>query len=217
MKLKDKQFKTVQVKGGKQYVEVKERLEYLSKEFEGEYSINTEYQFFETAKIWVVKATLTLVQDGKTNTYTGLGQEKEGGAGVNFTSALENAETSAVGRACAMAGIGIDISIASADEINKATNSQKQLTQQDQAVAQPTTIPQPESVPQATETIEIKYASNRQKEEITRLLQNPVITRQERSSMLLNINKFDETQADQKIAKIKATIKERENEQAIAS
>jgi hypothetical protein len=55
-------------------------------------------------------------------TYTGLAQEIESAnyKEVNFTSALENAETSAVGRACAMAGIGIDGGIASADEVKKA-------------------------------------------------------------------------------------------------
>lgn len=122
MKLAAKEFKTVATKGGKQYVEVKERLQYLASEFAGEYSISTDYQYFPDRKMWAVKATLTLTADGVTSTYTGLAQEIESEkfGTVNFTSALENAETSAVGRACAMAGIGIDISIASADEINKA-------------------------------------------------------------------------------------------------
>jgi len=122
MKLAAKEFKTVATKGGKQYVEVKERLQYLASEFVGEYSITTDYQYFSERKMWAVKATLTLTADGVTSTYTGLAQEIESEkfGTVNFTSALENAETSAVGRACAMAGIGIDISIASADEINKA-------------------------------------------------------------------------------------------------
>jgi transcriptional regulator NrdR family protein len=43
---------------------------------------------------------------------------------VNKTAALENAETSAVGRALAMMGIGVIESIASVDEINKAHGSQ---------------------------------------------------------------------------------------------
>lgn len=124
MKLPPKVFKTTPVKGGKQYVEVKERLQYLSSDFEGEYSINTEYEYFESRKMWVVKATLTLEVGGVKSTYTGLAQEIESDklSSVNFASALENAETSAVGRACGMAAIGIDISIASADEIKKAVN-----------------------------------------------------------------------------------------------
>jgi hypothetical protein len=72
--------------------------------------------------MWVVKASLSLFRDGVECTYTGLAQEieSENYKEVNFSSALENAETSAVGRACAMAGIGIDGGIASADEVNKA-------------------------------------------------------------------------------------------------
>lgn len=126
MKKNAKTFKTANIKG-KQYVEVKERLLYLSNSFDGEYSINTEYEYFEARKMWVVKATLTLVQDGIQNTYTGLAQEIESESfkDVNHTSALENCETSAVGRACAMAGIGIETSIASADEVNKAINRQE--------------------------------------------------------------------------------------------
>lgn len=194
MKLKDKKFKTVAVKGGKQYVEVKERLEYLSKEFEGEYSINTDYQYFEAVKIWVVKATLTLVQEGKTSTYTGLGQEKEGGTGVNSTSALENAETSAVGRACAMAGIGIDISIASADEVNKATNSQP--------------APKQEIAVEAT-----VMATNKQKEELQSLLNDPVITSTEKAKGLTAISGYTEERATKAITKLKEVIADRKAEQ----
>lgn len=40
---------------------------------------------------------------------------------VDRTSALENAETSSIGRALAAAGIGTEVSYASADEINKAS------------------------------------------------------------------------------------------------
>jgi hypothetical protein len=74
--------------------------------------------------MWVVKAILRIDKGEECFTYTGLAQEIESGnyKEVNFTSALENAETSAVGRACAMAGIGIDAGIASADEVTKAIN-----------------------------------------------------------------------------------------------
>ena len=44
---------------------------------------------------------------------------------INKTSALENAETSAVGRALALMGIGIIDSIASADEIRKAEQTEQ--------------------------------------------------------------------------------------------
>ena len=52
--------------------------------------------------------------------FTGYAQEIVGDGYINKTSALENAETSAVGRALAMMGIGVIDSVASVDEINKA-------------------------------------------------------------------------------------------------
>lgn len=114
-------MKAVQIKG-KDYIPVNERLKHLSANYN--YSISSEYQYFAERKMWVVKSTLTIHKDDGVFSYTGMAQEVESSnyKEVNFTSALENAETSAVGRACAMAGIGIDASIASADEVNKAIN-----------------------------------------------------------------------------------------------
>lgn len=114
-------MKTISVKG-KDYVPVSERLKYLAANCI--YSINTDYEFFPEQKMWVVKATLSITNGNQVLTFTGLAQEVESGnyKDVNHTSALENAETSAVGRACAMAGIGIDGGIASADEVVKAIN-----------------------------------------------------------------------------------------------
>lgn len=111
---------TVKIKG-KDYIPVSERLKYLASNFQ--YSLDTNYVYFPERKMWVVKAILT-IYDGQVKTYSGLAQEIESSnyKEVNHTSALENAETSAVGRACAMAGIGIDTGIASADEVNKAIN-----------------------------------------------------------------------------------------------
>lgn len=112
---------TVNIKG-KPYVTVNERLKHIAANYQ--YSIKTDFNYYPERKMWVVKASLFLFRDGVECTYTGLAQEVESDnyRDVNFTSALENAETSAVGRACAMAGIGIDASIASADEVNKALN-----------------------------------------------------------------------------------------------
>lgn len=62
----------------------------------------------------------------------------------------------------------------------------------------------------------VKYASAKQKEEIIRLLNNPVITRQEKTKMLLNINKLDEERATQAIAKLRKVIEEREEQTASA-
>lgn len=117
MKGKDLKNKAISIKG-KSYVQVKDRILYLSQNHEGEYSIDTTYVYYPEKKMWVVKAKLTI----KGESYTGLAQEIESNdyKQVNHSSALENAETSAVGRACAMAGIGVLDSIASVDEMNKA-------------------------------------------------------------------------------------------------
>jgi hypothetical protein len=80
--------------------------------------------------------------------------------------------------------------------------------------AQPAETAQP--VAEAAETQSIKYASAKQKEEIIRLLNNPVITRPEKTKMLLNINKLDEERAVQVIAKLGKVIQEREAQAAAA-
>lgn len=73
---------------------------------------------------------LTILEDDKIKTQryilgTGTAYEKENASFINKTSYIENCETSSVGRALAMCGIGIDTSIASADEVENAINQQK--------------------------------------------------------------------------------------------
>ena len=51
---------------------------------------------------------------------TGTAYEKENSTFINKTSYIENCETSAVGRALGNAGIGIDTSVASAEEVQNA-------------------------------------------------------------------------------------------------
>jgi hypothetical protein len=80
--------------------------------------------------------------------------------------------------------------------------------------AQPAEAPQPAA--EAAEAQSIKYASAKQKEEIIRLLNHPVITRPEKTKMLLNINKLDEERAAQVIAKLGKVIEEREAASAAA-
>lgn len=56
---------------------------------------------------------------------TGTAYEKEGATMINKTSYIENCETSAVGRALGMAGFGIDVSVASYEEIKTAILNQE--------------------------------------------------------------------------------------------
>ena len=63
---------------------------------------------------------------------TGTAYEKENSTFINKTSYIENCETSAVGRALAMCGIGIDKSVASAEEVqNAVVNQLDALTKED--------------------------------------------------------------------------------------
>lgn len=55
---------------------------------------------------------------------TGTAQEKESSSYINKTSFIENCETSAVGRALGFAGIGVDGSMASAEEVANAILNQ---------------------------------------------------------------------------------------------
>lgn len=55
---------------------------------------------------------------------TGTAYEKENSSFINKTSYIENCETSAVGRALGMCGYGIDVSVASAEEVQNAINNQ---------------------------------------------------------------------------------------------
>ena len=56
---------------------------------------------------------------------TGYAYEKEDSSFINKTSYIENCETSAVGRALGMAGFGIDVSVASAEEMQNAIQNQQ--------------------------------------------------------------------------------------------
>lgn len=122
-------MKTISIKG-KDYVMVKDRVLHLAETYPGQYSIETEYTYYPDRKMWVVKAILTIDQGTQTSVFTGLAQEveSENYKEVNYTSALENCETSAIGRACAAAGIGVLESYASADEMNKAMKRQEMTT-----------------------------------------------------------------------------------------
>lgn len=55
----------------------------------------------------------------------GYAEEKEDSSFINQTSFIENCETSAVGRALGLAGFGIDVSIASFEEVSNAINNQE--------------------------------------------------------------------------------------------
>ena len=121
---------------GKEYTEVKDRLiafsdEYPLSQIRTELIYNAPVNDSATGEYcneYIVKATVTPnpVQEPEIF-YTGLAAERDNTGFVNKTSALENCETSAVGRALAFAGYGGEISIASKEEVENAKAKQKAI------------------------------------------------------------------------------------------
>jgi len=106
---------------GKQYVTVNERVKYFrQKEEYNAWSIRTEL-ITGNENLAIIKAEI-LDQEGEVIS-TGHAFEVKAASGINKTSHLENCETSAVGRALAFLGIGIDGGIASLDEIVHASTA----------------------------------------------------------------------------------------------
>ena len=115
-------MKTVNIKG-KEYVEVNERIKYFrsSENYKG-YSLETELINLDNGTV-TMRAVIKDVS-GRVIA-TGFAQEKESSSFINKTSFIENCETSAWGRALGNLGIGIDSSIASADEVQNAIENQE--------------------------------------------------------------------------------------------
>ena len=84
----------------------------------------------------VVTMKTTITDENGKILATGMAQEKETSSYINKTSYIENCETSAVGRALGMLGIGSDEQMASAEEVANAINNQnKQANNQGQKQA----------------------------------------------------------------------------------
>lgn len=115
--------KSMDVKG-KQYTLVNERVKAFRMLYP-EGSIQTEILSLEDG---VVTMKTTVCSSEGQILATGLAQEKESSSYINKTSFIENCETSAVGRALGFLGIGIDTSIASAEEVQTAILNQEKAS-----------------------------------------------------------------------------------------
>ena len=134
LKKANETIKTLDVKG-KEYAEVNQRIKAFRMLYP-EGTIETEMLSNENG-VCVFKASIyaykrktyldneLLSNEEKLLLGTGTAYEKENSTFINKTSYIENCETSAVGRALAMCGIGIDTSIASAEEVQNAINNQE--------------------------------------------------------------------------------------------
>lgn len=121
--VKTSDLPTVSIQG-KDYVLVKDRVLAFNDMFKNG-MIETALVSYQNGQV-VIKAKVVPDVKVPERYFTGYSQEKEGQGYINKTSALENAETSAVGRALAMMGIGVIESVASADEMNKAIRREEE-------------------------------------------------------------------------------------------
>lgn len=112
-------METINIKG-KEYVQVNERIKHFRENYKN-WSLTSEIVSIENG-VCVIKAIIK--DENEVIKATGLAYEKEGSTFINKTSYIENCETSAWGRALGNLGIGIDTSIASAEEVQNAVLNQ---------------------------------------------------------------------------------------------
>jgi hypothetical protein len=115
-------METIDIKG-KPYVLVNERLKYFRENFKN-WALETEVLELNPERC-VLKAVIK-DEEGRTRA-TGLAYELASSSYINKTSYIENCETSAWGRALGNLGIGIDTSVASAEEVQTAISNQERI------------------------------------------------------------------------------------------
>ena len=101
---------------------------------------------------------------------------------------------------------------------SKRSKSSQDVAQTDEAKNSPVTQPVGENRPPAERpaTAAKKAATVKQKTELLLLLNNKVITNEEKNKMIENINGLDSDRASQSIAKLKKVIEERQGERDAA-
>ncbi len=102
------------------YEPVEVRLEKFIKDYP-DFRISTELEVIEASR-YIVKAYLFKTATDSVAWATGLAEETVTSRGVNQTSALENCETSAIGRALANAGYAAKGKRASREEMSKVAS-----------------------------------------------------------------------------------------------
>lgn len=116
---------------GKDYIDVSQRVDAFWQLFP-DWSLTTEKTADDGQR---VDFTAKAIDESGRIRSTGHAYEVYG-RGVNSTSAVENCETSAVGRCLGFLGIGIEESVASAEEVSNAIAQQAKPIQADAMVAE---------------------------------------------------------------------------------
>lgn len=108
---------------GKLYTPVAVRVERLREAYADQCAIYTELVHRDQESVVMRSEVWAIVNEDWVKLSTGFAEEARSSKGVNSTSALENCETSAVGRALAALGLGGG-EYASADELTHAVEEQ---------------------------------------------------------------------------------------------
>lgn len=107
---------------GKEYFTVAERINTIHAERKDAYEVITDIHTFNPPLV-IVRAVIRIHTEGGVREYNGHAYEMMDQGQINSTSALENCETSAIGRALAAAGYG-GTEYASANEVENAIHQQ---------------------------------------------------------------------------------------------
>ena len=132
-------LKTIPI-GKSEYVQVDERLRAFHKYYDGH--IETEVlqtdtcidqlsgkqaeRYVVVARVYPYSFDMEADEHTRSRFYSGSASEISTQGFINKTSALENCETSAIGRALGIMGIGLDNGVASYQEVQQAKKSQEQ-------------------------------------------------------------------------------------------
>ena len=120
----------VEMRGGKKYTMVKDRVEIFRKHFGHRYGIETSIEYCDDTyvRMKAVVTEATVMGNEVVHRVVGSGHAEElrGSTNVNKTSAVENAETGAIGRALASIGIA-GSEYASANEMEAVGRKEEAL------------------------------------------------------------------------------------------
>lgn len=147
---KNEKLKTVKI-GSKPYVPVSERVRYFNEAYP-QGMIDTEIVERKDNMV-LMKAKVVPDSANPARYFIGYAQEEKGKGMVNATSYIENCQTSAIGRALGIMGIGVEESIASADEIRNASiEKEPEFSEPTEIVSTEEMLKEADEIPDLDET-----------------------------------------------------------------